>query len=298
MAWLLARQRFIEYLELDIRHASWLEPAGTIIILLAFSLKSLKLKTSGIISESGGSTTWMLAPLQNATHLEQLIVYTSYIPDAGFRQPSLRKLSKLRRLELVVVAPSPPTALSSLSVLTCLMTYFSAQPAWAAELSKITQLKSLGLCCSANSPEMPADALEFLTALSGLGALTLWRTSLSRLPAAVTQMSQLTCLQLLDNAFTTPSSLDDLSQLAALKRLVLRNCGLSALPRQLVALTGLERLELDGNPDLALTATDVTGVLASLSALTLLKLARTRAAGINDWMALQLALPQLRLVEV
>ena len=43
LAWLLARQRFIKHLELDIRHASWLEPAGTIIILLALSLKTLKL---------------------------------------------------------------------------------------------------------------------------------------------------------------------------------------------------------------------------------------------------------------
>lgn len=121
------------------------------------------------------------------------------------------------------------------------------QPTWAAELSKLTQLKSLGLCCIENSPEMPADVLAFLTALSGLSALTLRWTSLRRLLAAVTQMPQLSRLQLWDNAFTTPSSLDDLSQLGALKHLMLRNCRLPAIPPQLTALKGLQSLLLDGN---------------------------------------------------
>ena len=73
MAGLVASQRIMEHLDLDIRQASWLEPDGIIITLLALSLKTLSLWTSHIMCfsrNSGSKTTWMLAPLQNATHRE------------------------------------------------------------------------------------------------------------------------------------------------------------------------------------------------------------------------------------
>ncbi|KAL4458062.1 hypothetical protein ABPG75_012927 [Micractinium tetrahymenae] len=176
---------------------------------------------------------------------------------------------------------SLPQQLSSLPALSSLCTQLTRLHAdycpdvALGELSALSALRALSLkgCDLSNAGR--AAGLFALSGLHHLVSLNIHGAHSEEVPAAVSTLSQLTCL---DISYTGSSlgplygwkHLLPLRQLASLD---LTSCGLTCIPPHLRTLTALQQLRLDRNPALATSAHPGWHLLEPLSRLTFLSLA-------------------------
>ncbi|KAL4458044.1 hypothetical protein ABPG75_012909 [Micractinium tetrahymenae] len=142
------------------------------------------------------------------------------------------------------------------------------------ELSALSALCALSLQGCDFSSAGRAAALGALSGLHHLVSLNIHDAHIEEVPAAVSALTGLTCL---DISYTGSSSgpLYGWKHLMPLRQLVsldLTSCGLTCIPPHLRALTALQQLRLDRNPALAASPHPGWHLLEPLSRLTFLSL--------------------------